>query len=191
MKKSLLLILLGLSSSSWSIVFINEIHYDNAGGDVGERIEVAGTAGTDLTGWTVVLYNGNGGVTYGTAIALSGVIADDGSGGGVFAPAALPANGIQNGATDGMALIDNMNNVIEFISYEGTFAANNGPAVGMMSVDIGVSETNGTPAGQSLQRTDNGSQASPGTWTGPITSTFGTANTGQMLPVELQNFSVE
>ncbi len=39
-------------------VFINEIHYDNTGTDAGESIEVAGPAGTDLTGWTIVLYNG-------------------------------------------------------------------------------------------------------------------------------------
>ncbi len=35
-------------------VFINEFHYDNSGGDVGEAIEVAGNAGTDLSGWSVV-----------------------------------------------------------------------------------------------------------------------------------------
>lgn len=40
------------------IVFINEIHYDNIGSDVGEFVEVAGPAGTSLTGWSIVLYNG-------------------------------------------------------------------------------------------------------------------------------------
>ena len=39
-----------------SNVFINEIHYDNAGTDSGEFVEIAGLAGTDVTGWTVVLY---------------------------------------------------------------------------------------------------------------------------------------
>ena len=39
-------------------VFISEIHYDNAGVDAGEAIEVFGPAGTDLTGWSIVLYNG-------------------------------------------------------------------------------------------------------------------------------------
>jgi hypothetical protein len=47
-----------------SVVFINEIHYDNAGTDVGEGVEIAGTAGTDLTGWSIIPYNGNGGVSY-------------------------------------------------------------------------------------------------------------------------------
>jgi hypothetical protein len=44
-----------------SVVFINELHYDNAGTDEGEAVEVAGPAGTDLTGWQVVLYNGANG----------------------------------------------------------------------------------------------------------------------------------
>ena len=34
-------------------VFINEIHYDDntSTGDVNEGVEIAGPAGTDLTGW--------------------------------------------------------------------------------------------------------------------------------------------
>ena len=43
---------------------LNEIHYDNAGTDVGEAIEIAADPNADLTGWRVVLYNGTGGATY-------------------------------------------------------------------------------------------------------------------------------
>jgi hypothetical protein len=100
-------------------VFINEIHYDNTGTDSGEAIEVAGPAGTDLTGWSLVLYNGSGGALYGTA-ALSGSIPDLGGGFGVVV---VDYSGIQNGAPDGMALVDASNNVIQFLSYEGTFTA--------------------------------------------------------------------
>ena len=64
-------------------VFINELHYDNDGTDVGERVEVAGVAGTDLTGWSIVLYNGTGGGPYAT-LPLSGVIADEGGGYGAL-----------------------------------------------------------------------------------------------------------
>ncbi|MGH9270793.1 MAG: hypothetical protein ACRDZ2_05935, partial [Ilumatobacteraceae bacterium] len=39
-----------------STVFINELHYDNASTDTGEAIEVAAPAGTNLTGWSIVLY---------------------------------------------------------------------------------------------------------------------------------------
>ena len=47
-------------------VRFSEIHYDNVGTDVGEAIEISGPAGTDVTGWQVVLYNGSGGAAYGT-----------------------------------------------------------------------------------------------------------------------------
>src|SRR5690606_6042806 len=47
-------------------IFISEIHYDNAGTDEGEAIEVEAPVGTDLTGWTLVLYNGSNGASYDT-----------------------------------------------------------------------------------------------------------------------------
>ena len=75
-------------------MYLSEIHYDNTGTDAGEAIEITGPAGTDLTGWQVVLYNGNGGATYG-ARSLSGSIpAFCGSRGVVVLT--YPANGIQN-----------------------------------------------------------------------------------------------
>ena len=47
-----------------STVFVNEIHYDNDGADAGEFVEIANTTGADLTGWSVVLYNGSNGTSY-------------------------------------------------------------------------------------------------------------------------------
>ena len=151
--------------------FINEIHYDNAGSDVGEAIEIAGKAGTDLSGWQVVLYNGKTGATYNSAIALSGLIPDQQSGYGT-AHVSLPANGLQNGSPDGLALLDANGNIVEFLSYEGVVVATNGPANGLSSTDIGVAETSTTPVGYSLQF--DGSQ-----WQAANTNTFGEINTGQ------------
>ena len=54
-------------------VRIAEFHYDNTGTDAGEAIEISGPAGADITGWTVVLYNGNDGAVYNTG-TLSGQI---------------------------------------------------------------------------------------------------------------------
>ena len=73
-------------------VFINEFHYDNASTDVGEFIEIAGLAGTDLSGWKLVLYNGDGGKSYAT-LNLSGVIVDAGKG---FGFVSVARAGIQN-----------------------------------------------------------------------------------------------
>ena len=54
-------------------LFINELHYDNAGGDRDEGVELAGVAGSDLTGWRIELYNGGSGTVYGGKL-LSGEI---------------------------------------------------------------------------------------------------------------------
>ena len=66
---SLLFVCFGMMvvhSSFGGTVFINEIHYDNTGTDQGESIEIAGPAGTDLLGWSIVLYNGSNGAAYST-----------------------------------------------------------------------------------------------------------------------------
>jgi predicted extracellular nuclease len=146
---------------------ISEIHYDNSGGDTGEFVEVAGPAGTDLTGWSIVLYNGSNGTAYRT-IALIGTIDDeDGTHGAVDFQ--LPTNGLQNGSPDGLALIDPAGGVVEFLSYEGELTATNGPAAGDTSTDIGVAEPSSTPIGDSLQLID-------GVWTGPAANSAGILN---------------
>ncbi|WP_051425582.1 ExeM/NucH family extracellular endonuclease [Jiangella gansuensis] len=145
--------------------FISEIHYDNVGTDTGEAIEVQAAAGTDLSGWQLVLYNGNGGAVYDTR-TLSGAVPEAG-----VVVATYPANGIQNGSPDGVALVGPDGTVAEFLSYEGGMTAVGGPADGMSSVDIGVSQASSTPVGQSLQKVD-------GTWTGPVQNTFGALNGG-------------
>jgi predicted extracellular nuclease len=159
-------------------VFFNEIHYDNGGPpDTGEAIEIAGPTCTDLTGWSVVLYNGSGGASYNTT-ALSGPIPNLGGGFGVVV-VNYPSNGIQNGSPDGMALVDDGGNVIQFLSYEGTLTAVGGPANGMLSVDIGVIENGSGPVGDSLRLTGTGSTYNNFTWATTAPNTFGAFNTGQ------------
>jgi len=155
--------------------FVNEIHYDNTGGDLGEAIEIAGAAGLDLLDWSLVLYNGNGGAPYGT-ITLSGVIPDQQNGYGTLS---FAATGLQNGSPDGLALVDVGNNVVQFLSYEGSFVAVGGPADGMTSEDIGVSEASGSAVGDSLQLMGTGTSYADFTWAGSSPNTFGAVNTGQ------------
>jgi uncharacterized protein len=154
-------------------VFVNELHYDNVGTDAGEAIEIAAPQGTDLTGWSVVLYNGNGGAGYNTR-ELSGTVAAS-----RVTVLNYPTDGIQNGSPDGLALVDAGGSVRQFLSYEGTFTAVGGPASGMSSTDIGVTETGTTPVGQSLQLTGDGDSADDFTWTGPREASFGALNAGQ------------
>ena len=155
-------------------VFINEIHYDTAGTDVGEFIEVAGPAGTNLSGWTLVLYNGNGGVVYGTVV-LGGTIPDQDDG---FGTLAFLVPGIQNGSPDGVALVRPDGTVVQFLSYEGEMTATNGPAAGMTSTDIGVAEIS-APLGTSLQAGGTGFTANDFVFQPSQNATFGQINAGQ------------
>ncbi|MDQ3737666.1 MAG: ExeM/NucH family extracellular endonuclease [Actinomycetota bacterium] len=158
-------------------VFINEIHYDNAGTDAGEAIEIAGPAGTDLTGWSLVLYNGSGGAPYDTD-SLSGVLTNQAGGAGTTS-ISYPSNGIQNGAPDGVALVNAAGGVEQFLSYEGRFTAVGGPANGITSTNIGVSQNGTEPAGSSLALIGEGATYGDFTWTATTTSSFGQVNPGQ------------
>ena len=158
-------------------VFINELHYDNVGGDVGEKIELSGAAGVDLSGWSLVLYNGSRSLPYST-IDLVGVFDDQQNGMGVLAfdaPRFQNGNASGRGSPDGVALVDDMASAIQFLSYEGSFTA-----AGMMSTDIGVAETPSTPAGYSLQLTGTGRDYADFIWVAsPLENTFGGINQGQ------------
>ncbi|MGD2110006.1 MAG: endonuclease, partial [Phycisphaerae bacterium] len=141
--------------------WINEFHYDNISGDTGEFVEVAGPAGLDLSGWRLLGYNGSGGAVYKT-VNLSGTIPDEE---GCMGALSFAFSGLQNGSPDGIALVDDLGEVVEFISYEGEFTAVGGPADGMLSVDVGVVESNSTTLiGESLQLSGTGAQSSDFTW---------------------------
>ena len=160
-----------------SIIFINEIHYDNAGTDQNEFFEIMGEAGFDLSGWQVELYNGSNGETYGNTINLSGVLADSHHG---FGFASFFPTSFQNGSPDGLALIDNNGVVQQFLSYEGTITATAGSAIGLTSIDIGISESSSTPANFSLQLTGSSNNYQDFTWQA-MAHTSGFINSGQVL----------
>lgn len=170
-----------VTSAEGPSVFINELHYDNDGSDVGEAVEIAGPAGTDLTNWSVVLYNGSSSQlnVYNT-VDLSGIIPDQQAG---FGTVDIAISGIQNGSPDGLALVDGTT-VVEFLSYEGTFTPVNGPAAGTESTDIGVSETSSSNLGDSLQLTGTGTMGGDFVWAPSQANTFGAVNTGQTFSGE-------
>jgi predicted extracellular nuclease len=167
-------------AGSTSTIFINEILYDITGTDAGEFIEVAGPAGTVLTGWSIVLYNGEGttpGQTYNTTALPSPIPSQQGGYGTVSISYA--SNGIQNGAPDGIALVNN-GTVVQFLCYEGTFTASNGPASGQTCTNIGVSQDGNNAAGTSLQLQGSGTTYGNFTWNATsIAHTQNLPNTGQ------------
>ncbi|HEX7189422.1 MAG TPA: ExeM/NucH family extracellular endonuclease, partial [Actinomycetes bacterium] len=148
-----------------TVPFISEFHYDNTGTDTGEFVEVQVPTGFDVTGWAVIAYNGSNGQTYDTDVLTAPV---DG------VTVVEYAGTLQNGAPDGLALV-NGTTVVEFLSYEGQFAATNGPATGLQSTNIGVSESGSGAIGNSLSKRFN-----PGSglyeWRGEDVSTKGAVN---------------
>lgn len=164
-------------------VFINEIHYDDAtaSGDVGERVEIVATAGESLSGYRVYLYNGS---TPSAATYYDNDLVPAGSlvscGGSVrIATVVYPTNGIQNGASDAIALVNGSGMLVQFLSYEGAVTGSNGPAAGRVSSNLPVSETGSTAAGTSLQLGGSGSSYANFSWHASGTQTFGACNRNQ------------
>lgn len=156
-------------------VWINEFHYDNSGSDRHEFIEVAGNAGINLSGWRLVAYNGNGGRHY-KSVALSGTLPDQENGVGTYS---VSFSGLQNGGADGIALVDNHDTVVQFISYEGRLTAIDGPAQGMTAEEISVSETSSTAQGYSLQLAGNGQAYQDFYWVMPAPNSRNGVNQNQ------------
>lgn len=158
-------------------VFINEIHYDNSGDDVGEKVELTGPSGTDLSGWQLVLYNGATGLVYDT-INLTTTIPDTTSG---YGQVVVETPGLLNDSPSGLALVKPDTSVAMFLSYEGSFTAADGPAIDLTSTNIGVSETGTDEAGLSLQLSGLGKTYTDFTWQPAAQETFGAVNTGQFF----------
>jgi hypothetical protein len=105
-------------------VFINEIHYDNTGTDSGEAVEIAGPAGTNVGGWSIVRYNGS---TPGSAVVYTSPGATETLAPGTLIPGVCgafgvvvvnyPQDGLQNGPNDAIALVNNLGVVVQFLSY--------------------------------------------------------------------------
>jgi len=169
-------LILGSPAAAQSI-FINEVHYDNEGKDSGEVVEVAGPAQVSLSGWQLVFYNGKNGRPYRT-LALEGSIPNLQNGHGTLS---FDAKGIENGAPDGIALVNPDHEVIHFISYEGTFTASSGLAAGLVSQDVGVKESDTTLPYQSIQLKGAGQTLADFKWAKPSPATPGSVNQEQIF----------
>ncbi len=123
------------SVAAGQTLVINEVDYDQFGVDTAEFIEIknTGSAPVALAGIHVVLVDGLLGLEYarydlgplGTLpgrgyLVLHGVQVEPPAG-VLSMPFALPANNIQNGSPDGIALINtNDGTLIDALSYEGS-----------------------------------------------------------------------
>ncbi|CAB9513634.1 Endonuclease/Exonuclease/phosphatase family [Seminavis robusta] len=160
------------------VVFINEFHYDNVDGGVGQFVEIAANV-DDVAPYSIVLYNGETGMPY-DAILLSSFEQGDTdpegltfyhydfpvAGGGLVVNDPILVDGNEMAANaSGIVLAQNDDIVLEFISYGGEFTASGGIAVNMTSTDIGVAESDQTPVGSSLQLQGVGCYTTNFQWT--------------------------
>jgi hypothetical protein len=127
-------------STAANHLVINEVDYDQVSSDLAEYIEIFNPtpAAINLTGYSLMLVNGNDSTTYatidlgpaGTLPAMGYLVIGNDS---VTVPASAlklnPSWGtmsdkVQNGAPDGIALVDTTTStVIDALSYEGSMTA--------------------------------------------------------------------
>ena len=170
-------------SNARATMWINEFHYDNAGTDTNEFIEVFVT--TNFTGSlsniTVTLYNGASGASY-NSFTLDKLTVGNTITAGTFYFTNLPSGGLQNGDPDGIALSES-GTVVQFLSYDGAFTATNGTAAGIPSFQIGAAELGTADPTSSISLIGNGSEFGNFTWTNYAmgSQTPGAENVGQTI----------
>jgi len=110
-----------LFSSLFSQLWINEIDYDQPGGDHDEFLEIAGPAGT-YSNVSLQLINGSNGSIYDTIELGTVILSDQVNGYGFHAEYIV---GIQNGAPDGAQLKIN-GSIVDAVAYEGSLNDSDG-----------------------------------------------------------------
>ena len=117
-------------------VFVNEVDYV---GSSNEYIEIAGPAGTDLSGYKIEIYDSSGSVI--ASQDISGTITDAGLGSGVRGFTFNQESG--NDTTGAVAIVDGSGGVVHFVGFNGTVTGANGTsAAGMNSTDFGIPDVN-------------------------------------------------
>ena len=120
------------------VIFINEIDFDQPGPvDGNEFVEIAGSAGSTLNGYTLEFMNGATNTPY-ASIALPNFTFPDftNTGWGFFVvghPGVTPdytlptPNFIQNGSPDGIRILDALSNVVHYVTYDGSMPGETDP----------------------------------------------------------------
>ena len=127
-------------------IFINEFQYLDTYSK--KFIELAGPAGTNLMGWSTVLYKGSNKKTY-ARIVISDIEIQDyrRTGYGIHA---FTISEMQN-VLGGIAFVNGSGSCVQFLSFGGAFKASNGPCKGFISTNIAETDVD-----KSLQLVGNG-----------------------------------
>lgn len=174
-------------------IWINEFHYDdNVAGDAGEFVEVIAPAGfADLSTVQIDFYNGANGEVYETH-TLDSFTQGDTTDGFTFYSLPNSALGQIQNSVDGLALSVG-GATQQFLSYEGSFAAVDGPASGQNSTNINVNETNSSTINSSLELQGTGDSLGDyqNNWVVVSQNTTGALNANQDLRGKLLNESFD
>jgi hypothetical protein len=136
-----------LSFGQNDAAYISEINYTGSS----KGIEISGNGETDLSGWSLVFYEGTNEKVYLTIDLTQTLINNI-----LWVDVPSISFGHPKGAA--VALINNIGTVVEFLSYKGSFVAKNGPVEAAnftiqsedVSGDIGI-----VSADESLQKVSN------------------------------------
>ncbi|KAL3680353.1 hypothetical protein R1sor_023309 [Riccia sorocarpa] len=168
-------------SPGQTIAWINEFHYNNSGADQDEFLELITQQGVDPSKLKIVLYNSTGKTYRSLSVGKEFSRVQLGGGFSLYV-ARLPSGTLQNGSADGLALVDSDGEMIQVLSYDGTFGAVDGPAAGKSSIDIGVKESEKTPLGSSLGLSGSGNVYGDFSWSVFTNGASpGALNSGQTL----------
>lgn len=165
-------------------VWINEILPEQADETRGEAVELAGPTGLTLQDWHLVFYqSASAGARMVHDLKITSgqqhVFPDTMAGVGVlsFQLAPRTLNGLQG---SGIALVNALGQVVQFLSIGGEFTAVDGVAASMHSVDLGVPADMAVSPGYSFQLQGSGTSYADFTWSvQPLLATLGTRNFGQ------------
>ena len=170
-------------------VYINEINYDTPGDDDItsttriEFVEIVAPAGFDTAGFALVVYDGADGTVverrdFPENSPRDTVFPDQGDGFGFLALRISQPDGI-----GGLALVDAQENVIQFLSYEGTFTATEGAADGLTSTEVPVTDSDQALGEDdvSLQLIGTGKMYADFRWASGSKVTPNKINTGQAI----------
>ncbi len=167
--------------------FINEFHYDNSGSDQDEFVEIIlgpGFAG-NIDDLSLHFYNGSNSSEYMSHDFTSADFDQTLPSGHRIYSVAIA--GIQNGAPDGIALVQN-STVLQFLSYEGQMTASDGPAAGMTSVQTEESQSSApAPGTGSIGLSGQGGDSADFTWIKTLGAfTKGAPNDSQTFGASIQ-----
>jgi hypothetical protein len=165
-----LLILICWHFATAQTIFINEINH--LGSDKG--VEIAGPATSNLLGWSIVVYNENG--FEDEILPLNAVIPDLQNNFGFIWVEVIA--GFQ-GPAGGAVLVNNQNQVVQFISFGTEIKAEDGIVEGTESILAGTQ----TSEDDALQLIGTGDEYTDFTWNIPGLFTPGAVNNGQDIAV--------